>query len=574
MVLITFSPAFPVPRPKVTDIKFHGNLNYSQNRLRKLMGTSRSTLFKSKPLYSDMLLTDLKNIVDFYHLHGFDEAEIADLTIDWNEDSSSVVIEIEISEGEPVIIHSIEIAGVSIIAPDSLKRKIGCREGVRLDYEEISRVEKRLLRFYGDKGYLSVSASHEISIQGKDADIIYLVNEGYPAYLNRLILAGGKRIENWVIEREFHINPGDIISISELEAANDRLFSLGLFKQVSIETESTAIDTLKNIIVTIEEKPPGEISFGGGYGSFEGARAICNFNYVNLFHRRSSVGFEGKISPKNESVKVQFHEPYFLKSGIFFYSTLGWNREEEPSYTSENAAFQVRWGSFFRDKNQVQWGYSFHHYTLSDIAPGIDVEDSTGDISRFEVEFNFDYRDQRINSSQGFLINQLIQVSEPYIIGKVGFVKSTSEIRVFRRAFPWLTLAFQGKVGTIISSGSTIIPLTEKFLLGGRDDVRGYSRHSLGPVNIGGAPTGGKFLLLGRAEFRLHLYKYMGLDIFADNGALFRKYNSSRWDGVRSGAGAGLRISYSVWTASAQYAWRVHQGIKPGGYYFNVGHSF
>ncbi len=574
IILTLISSLAIAQQPMITNIKFKGNKMYSQSRLKRLMGSQESNIFKTHRLYSDLLLADLKAIVDFYHLHGFEDAKIENLSLNWKSDSSQVDVIINIDEGEPTLIEKIDIYGVESDVKEKLLNLLKISPGDRLDYDLIAQGEKRILQHFGNLGYLSAKTNREIETEDNRAEIVFFISEGIRAYFNNIIIRSGRYVEDWVIEREFDFKKGGLITLNKIEKAQKNLQRMGLFRNIIIETERFEDDSLRNLIVSLSEKPAGEFGLGGGYGSYEGPRLVMSFEHLNLFRRRTSLGLEGKISPRMRMIEARGYEPYFLKSRLFFHSGIKWSVEKEASFDVERASVRFRWGRYFREYFQLQWGYSFNHYMLYNTAPGIVIPDSAGNISRIEIEFSVDKRDDRFKASKGFLFDEQLHLSESKLFGDAGFIKYMADFRIFYKPFPWLALAAQSKLGIIENFEKEPAPLSEKFMLGGSEDIRGYKWHSLGPLNEQGLVIGGNFTAVERFEFRLHIYRWFGTDIFIDCGGLYEDIESSEWRGLRTGAGQGLRMDYSVWSATIQYAWRIHQGVKPGAYYFNVGYSF
>jgi outer membrane protein insertion porin family len=77
--------------------------------------------------------------------------------------------------------------------------------------------------------------------------------------------------------------------------------------------------------------------------------------------------------------------------------------------------------------------------------------------------------------------------------------------------------------------------------LGGDDTIRGFTEDSLGPVNAGGNPIGGRVRWIYNGELRIKLFKNFKLAGFYDTGALVNEFNDINLGTVRQSIGFGLR---------------------------------
>jgi len=114
--------AYPEDRPRVDSIEFFGNEHYSSAKLHLLMGTKKDRFYKRSRFYNDVLIRDLKDIIDFYYVHGFQQASLEDLRIEWNDNSSRVDLKIYLSEGRPMIVDSVSVTGARKLPLEEVRK--------------------------------------------------------------------------------------------------------------------------------------------------------------------------------------------------------------------------------------------------------------------------------------------------------------------------------------------------------------------------------------------------------------------------------------------------------------------
>jgi outer membrane protein insertion porin family len=184
------------------------------------------------------------------------------------------------------------------------------------------------------------------------------------------------------------------------------------------------------------------------------------------------------------------------------------------------------------------------------------------------------------------------------------FVRWGGFLRRYQRIGGPFVLRLNGEVGVTTSIDGRGVPLSERYLLGGIYDIRGYQPRSLGPrlfaQNPGDVgqpldplPLGGNLQLIGNAEVEFPISRRMGLSgvVFFDIG---NSYNlEDRYCNRRAGSEAcvsgadmlgGLRKSVGVgvrWLSPIgplRFEWGIPldlgRGEKPSGLDFTIGTSF
>ncbi len=560
-------------RPKVKSIDFQGDAAKQAKSLRKLMGTKQSGTFMKRYLFKDVLIRDLKVIEDYYFQHGFLEAQVADVDINWNRDSSAVEITINAAEGRPVIIDSITIIGMAAVQESELRNAIRVKAGDRLDFGELSSSENNITRLYGKRGFLSASVSRNIEISDYRARISFEIAEGRRHYLGAVIVSGNEKTKLWYILREMPNIRGKPLTVNEIDLFREQLYRQGLHRSVNLELEPTETDSVFNLLVYVTERDAGEFSLGGGYGSEDNFRLKSQAGYTNIGGRGIGVGFEGRISIRYRMVKTSYHNPALMRSRLFFRSGASYSQDDRHPYNLEQALGKISLGRIIGGRGQIEWGYIFKRNRFR--KAGLDTFAAKGvRSSLFYAETVLDLRDSKIRTRNGLYFLGRFSVAEPRVLGETGFLKTKLDLRGFLEAIKPVALAFQLENGAMFKAGERRIPVEEFFFFSGRSTVRGYKGSSLGPMGAGGTPQGGRYYYILRGEARFDIWKALKSKIFIDNGGLFRDFSAGRWEGSSTGAGMGLAAHYGLWTARIEYAWKVKDKIYPGRFYLELGQSF
>ena len=152
-------------------------------------------------------------------------------------------------------------------------------------------------------------------------------------FVANIIVKGNEITEEKVIRNNLFFSEGDRFNSTNLNKSTDSLKSLGIFKNINIDVLDSKKSENVNLVVSVDEKPTGEISAGLGYGT-SGAAISFAIKEKNFLGK----GIESNISMQLGSEKVlgiiSLSDPDFSDTGnslkgSFFVS----------QYTYDNAGY-------------------------------------------------------------------------------------------------------------------------------------------------------------------------------------------------------------------------------------------
>ena len=129
-----------------------------------------------------------------------------------------------------------------------------------------------------------VRAASAISRTGT-INLVFIVEEGPRAYIERINIRGNTRTRDYVIRREFDVAEGDAYNRALIDRAERRLKNLSYFKTVKITNEPGSAPDRVIINVDVEEQSTGEFSISGGYSTADGSSAKSSVGERNLLGR-------------------------------------------------------------------------------------------------------------------------------------------------------------------------------------------------------------------------------------------------------------------------------------------------
>lgn len=124
-----------------------------------------------------------------------------------------------------------------------------------------------------------------------------------------------------------------------------------------------------------------------------------------------------------------------------------------------------------------------------------------------------------------------------------GFVIAGAGARLYRdlTGDGWAVLAARLEGAMIVARDLSDVPPHRRLYAGGGGSVRGFARQMAGPRDAWGDPTGGLSRIDGGVEMRLKTTDVISIVPFFDAALVSRRSVGGYDDGVRAGAGLGMR---------------------------------
>ena len=95
-------------------------------------------------------------------------------------------------------------------------------------------------------------------------DLEFQIDEGQKSYIEKIEIHGNIKTKDKVIRRELAVSPGELFDMVRVKLSKQRLEGLGYFDRVDTRPEATDVPNRKNLVVDVDEKTTGHVSFGRG----------------------------------------------------------------------------------------------------------------------------------------------------------------------------------------------------------------------------------------------------------------------------------------------------------------------
>src|SRR5437870_9318528 len=579
----------------VSQIRFEGNLHFSDWRLRKEMKTKRKTIVsfidKSGRLDEAQLQQDLDSLREWYQNHGFIDVEIKDVRRERNT-KGALTITIVIAENPQYHVRKLTISGQKVAKEEGIRPLLKMKEGSVYSPKQLLDHAKAVADAYGSGGYVDLVITPERTPAGPAlVDVQYKIEEGERSYVNRVNIEGNTRTKDKVIRREVLVAPGDVFNTVRADTTKKRLENLGYFSKVETYPEETDIAGRKELTILVQEKRTGSLSFGAGFSTVDQLVGFVeltqgNFDLLN-WPAFTGAGQKFRVRLQYGTQRKDFllnvTEPYFLDrrlslSGQLFYTEADYLSVE---YNQRNYGFSIELRKPLTSFMYASLAYQLQNVEIFNVSSGaspfIKSQEGTFTESKIFSSLVFDRRDNPLLTRAG----QRITFS-PFIAG--GFLGGDTQIYGWdmegSQYFPlkWDTiLLFNGEIATVDKWGNgPFVPIFDGLYLGGAITLRGFPYREVGPQDITGEPIGGQSMGRLTVEWTFPIIEKARGALFYDSG--FVNADSWKFDfsHLASDIGAGIRINLPIGPMRLDYGYPLlRDGYHGGGHFnFSVGYQF
>ncbi|MEP7172745.1 MAG: outer membrane protein assembly factor BamA [Aestuariivirga sp.] len=482
----------------VKTISFDGNEAFSDGQLRDVIGTAEHSwwnFFQKNDTYDpDRLEYDKELLRRHYMRHGFADFNIISAEAQLSPDGDYFVIAFSVEEGPRYTIADVAVnIGNTNLDPEKLKEVI--KTGVGDDYNatKVDRTVENLALEASRQGFVFAKVEPKVdrNVGQGSLNISYNIEEGRRAYVEQIIIEGNTRTLDEVIRRELLIYEGDAFNRTLIERARRRLTSLDFFDKIEFQEEEGSAPDKINLIVVVQEKSTGKISFSLGYSTYEQVIGSVELSERNFMGRGQYVKLNTTLSFKRQQVDFSFTEPYFMgmpiSAGIDLFATKS-NNSNTSSYESTNIGFALRTGFKLDEYSSLGFKYTLAYRDVDGIdydhaSPAIIAQEGSSIKSSVGATYTWDDLDNPNRPTLGFrgqLESEIAGLGGDAYFGRV-------------EAHGWyfyplyeekVVLKLEGNAGHIEAFNGKDVPLQDRFYKGA-DSFRGFAQSGVGPRQVG-----------------------------------------------------------------------------------------
>ncbi|MFK0688120.1 outer membrane protein assembly factor BamA [Mesorhizobium sp. IMUNJ 23033] len=496
-------------RTQIASINFVGNSAYSSRRLSDVIATKRSSwlsfVLRDDVYDEDKLRADQELLRRFYYNHGYADFQVVSAVGELDDTTNKYTVTITVQEGDRYTFGDVSVEStIPEVDSKSLESVVQTHKGDVYNAKDVEDTIIALTEKVAGSGYAfaQVTPRGDRNFENHTISVVYTIDQGTKAYIERIEIRGNDRTRDYVIRREFDVSEGDAFNQVLIQRAKKRLEALDYFEKVDISTVPGSQPDQVVLVVDVVEKSTGEFSVGAGYStggetagpSVEGSITERNFLGRGQFIKLSAGG--GKNS---RDYSLSFTEPYFLGRRIAAGFDIYQQTRNYDKYDSETLGATVRFGLPITDDISTQLAYNIaqEKYKFDDdcddngdgVLGDCDVSQAIKDgiaespwiKSSVSVGLVYNTIDDMKNPHEGIYANVTTEVAG--LGGDAKFVKVTGRGSVYQTLSEQLDLVglVSAGAGHVESYGSDGLRIFDHFQSSERM-IRGFAYGGIGPV--------------------------------------------------------------------------------------------
>lgn len=587
---------------KVREVQLLGNAGVPDEDIKAVLrtqeGSITSLLGKGGNFKPENLDMDVQIVQYLYLTRGYIQAKVDDPIVSLSPDMKYITVAIRIHEGPQFKVGKVSIEGDSVEPADKLMPLVALKSGDIFNYALVQQDGGKLRDAQKNAGYAhaTVENSSQPDMDKRTVDWVYRVQKGKKCYFGQISMAGGSSTRDKVIRRELVMIEGDLYSEAKLQQSQARIQRLGYFEKVEIKTRSTALPQVLDVVVEVKERTTGQFQVGMGFSSLDNFIASMQIAKDNFLGRGQRISVQGQLSSIRSVFQASFFEPYFWDSKLTFSLDLYRFDQLYADFSRTSTGGGFSWGYRLSDTLIFDLGYTGEQVTskIGGINGRTEVPTASylggGITSSLRGSLSYDSRDDRMFPTTGWFATGTAEWAADFLGSQNQFTRFSARIRRF---FPLPldgVLRFNLVAGTIQAPEGSVVPLFERYFIGGIFNVRGFNRNTLGPqiaIPSSGDPAstlspftiGGTKQIYLNNEIEVPIIKapmnLRGL-LFFDIGNAFGETEKISPAAMRMSFGWGVRWFSPV--GPLRFEWGVPISPKPGEqplvFEFTIGNSF
>ena len=564
------------------DVNFSGLASLEPKEARSYF-IPDATLFmglKDKSYSPSIFSRQQKQLIGKLISLGYRDAQVADSHAQIDHRTGAVLARVTIEEGPIYRVNSTRVAvyqenellSEEALVEDAIYNRIWTENRIR----ELRNESYRL--GFPDTVITSKIEQSQSSEELVSLSIAFEVKRGNRFRIASVRHAGASDTHDAFLRRKTRLAPGDLLNITEVEAAHQRISRTGVFKRVDLSYESITPND-RSVIFNYKNSSRIEWQLLVGYGSYENLRAGVRRRQNNLFGRAHTFSFEAIQSFKSTNAQARYTVPELFGEDISGSLDANFLKREEIAFEREEQGVSLGLSTYI-ERLHLNLGldYAFELKESSDPQFNEPFRFEETNIGSLSLRATRNRLDNILYPTSGYEIFASTRYAAEALGGETEFNRSEAGASYHKKlGSRWLLhLSVKGGIVTSPGENALVIPFGERFLIGGENSLRSFRRGEAGPLDSEGVPLGAEAYALFNAELEYPIFNKFNAVVFTDNGRVWGSTGDlDRYDDFTS-IGLGFRYKTIVGPIRLEYGRNLdpRDDDPKGTFHFSVGFPF
>ncbi len=608
-------------RVSVAQISFDGNKVFTDDQLRGALDTKQEGFlwFRTGTYEQDQVRKDMQvNLPAFYGSHGYIDARVTGDTLVVDPHTGKARLVIRVDEGPQYRMASFDVRGNHHFSSEELKRYFEPAQGGLLsgnagqepvfDEAAFTQATDKLRQLYNNNGYLYAQVEPVID---RDAakhtvDVAWQIQEGEPAYVNRVTIVGNTFTHERVIREQVLLLPGDVYNEDLLIQSYRNIMALGFFETPAPAPKIEPTDNGDvNITFQVKEKQTGSINFGTALGGGTGVAGFLGYDQPNLFGQAKAGHLRWEFGQYSNNLEASYSDPGIKGSLISGSLSLFSSRdrfiqfsEGQRRRTGASLRFGLPLPGDRSGRTRIFLGYSLARTTYQEFSSANEASSIFGLPPGMQSTFTVDLVRNTLDSPTFPTVGSRQELQADF---NGGPLQGNAQFQKYTASGSWyvpvgqlggsapggrpirFTLGLTASAGSI-TGGAAGFPF-ERFFMGGvqfGESLRGYDETTVTP--FGYVPRGvtnfplqnriGNAYMKISAEYAARVNDNLSLSLFYDAGNIWEKASDINPTRLLRGAGLGVTLVTPFGPLGLDYAYGFDKDRPGWQLHFKFGAGF
>ncbi|WP_372965767.1 autotransporter assembly complex family protein [Marinobacter sp.] len=443
------------------------------------------------------------------------------------------------------------------------------RVGDVLNHGEYDNLRQSLQNSAGRLGYFDGEfEARELKVDPlkKVADIDLRFRSGSRYRLGPVTFLEGHGFDQSLLDQFVTFEPGDPFHAGEVAKLSRDLSNSGYFSGVDLDASpNSAEDGVIPVTIGLTPRERRSLAAGVGFSTDVGPRFRGNWreHYTNsMGHRR---GLDTELSELRQNISGWYELPLDPPMTDSIRLSTGYQREQVEDVESELLTLGQQWrhqlDNGWMQVLAIRW--EGERYTIGE------DDENTSSLMLPSIGYSRLESNSPLDPSKGFRLQVDVTGAHRAALSDADILHVNFLARGLYTLADNHRFLARFNVGGVATNQFSDVPPSLRFFAGGDQSVRGYAYETLSPTDEDGAAVGGRYLVVGSAEYQYEFAKNWRVAAFIDEGNAV----DDIFDPLATGVGMGIRWVSPVGPLRLDLAqglnesfggdWRVHFSMGP-----------
>ena len=396
-----------------------------------------------------------------------------------------VDIKVPVLEGPRYTVGEIRIEGNTVFSDEELLARFPLHPGDVLN-EGLLRAGTQIIEInYGERGYFFVSTNRLLDPkEGNVADVTIKIDEDKKYFIDRIEFSGNTTTRDYVLRRELGVQEEELFNLKEFRLGLRKVAQLGYF-QLTREPEVIPVPGENRVRINIAgvEQSRNEIQVGGGFSGLDGGFFAGSFATRNFMGRGQTLSTQIQVGAANNTYSLSFQEPWFMGRPWILGASVFRRDTNFVGFEQVGQGASITLGKRVSNFTTLSFAYLIEEISFRDA-----FNEQTTRTSSVRPVLVWDTRNNFFRPSAGFRVVASLEFAGGPLGGDNFFFKPNLQTTVYVPFRGNTFFGLHGEIGYVDDFDGRVVPIFERFFLGGERSLRIFPTRSVSPIDDGIPP--------------------------------------------------------------------------------------